>query len=57
MELMQFLMETIIAWARDVAINVSGRVIEEFVGKRRNRPRKTKQRRKRAQPSREGRSR
>jgi len=48
MELIRFIAETIMAWARDIAINLSGRVAEEFVGRRLKARRKIKRRRKRA---------
>jgi len=45
MEPMRFLVETIIEWARDTLVNLSGRVIEEFVGKRMKRRRRRLKRR------------
>jgi len=54
MELIRFLTETIIEWVRDIAVNLSGRIAEDFVGRRVNRRRRvTKRRRKRRRKSRE----
>jgi len=46
MDLVRFLREAIIEWARDMIVNLSGRLAEEFVSKRVRR-RAVKRRRKR----------
>ena len=46
MEPIQFLTETIIAWVREIAINLSSRFAEDFIGKRVMRRRRSKRRRK-----------
>jgi len=48
MELLQFLRDTLIDWIRDIAINVSGRLAEEFLGKRAKRRNKRRRKLKRS---------